>query len=64
MYGTLGGGPTTGVVAGAGAAAGTLAFTGAPIGWFIAVGLVLVVSGLFLIRMSRMRARRGRVPAR
>jgi hypothetical protein len=61
MYGSLGGGPATGIIAGA--AAGTLAFTGAPIGWLIAVGQMLVVTGLFLIRMSRMRTRRDRVAA-
>lgn len=44
-----------GMGAGAAGGAGVLAFTGASWGWFIAVGLMLVVTGLLLVRMTRMR---------
>jgi hypothetical protein len=44
---TLAGGAATGAAA--------LAFTGLDVGWFIAVGLLLVVGGLFLLRGFRIR---------
>jgi hypothetical protein len=44
---TLAGGAATGAAA--------LAFTGLDIGWFVAVGLVLVVTGALLWRGRRLR---------
>jgi hypothetical protein len=44
---TLAGGAATGAAA--------LAFTGLDVGWFVAVGLLLVIGGLLLLRGSRRR---------
>ncbi len=44
---TLAGGAATGAAA--------LAFTGLDIGWFVAVGVLMVASGLLLWRGSRLR---------
>lgn len=44
---------TTGVVGGAGA----LAMTGANVVWWVAFGIVLLVSGLLLVHASRRRSR-------
>lgn len=43
--------PTGGAIGGAGG----LAVTGSDIGWWIALGLVLLISGLLLARSARRR---------
>ncbi len=39
-------------------AAGSLAFTGTGVGWFIALGIMLCAGGLLLIRRGSMRRAR------
>lgn len=50
-------------ILGVGGSRSGLAFTGSPIGWMIALGIALIVLGLFAIRASRIRAM-GRVHVR
>lgn len=45
--------PTGGVVG----TAGGLAWTGSDVGWWLALGLVLVISGLLLMHSTRRRRR-------
>lgn len=50
MYGSL-----TSAALASGVAGGALAFTGAGVGWFIALGIMLCAGGLLLIRRGSMR---------
>jgi hypothetical protein len=52
MYG---GSPTAGAAIAGIATGGTLAYTGAPVGLLTFVGVVLVLSGLLLVRLGRRR---------
>jgi hypothetical protein len=55
-YGGRGGGGVSGAGGGGGSVSGTLPFTGLDLGLFLLGGLMLVATGVALVRLSRSRS--------